>query len=171
MSYLSISPELFIEVISTYLNTHDLISIYYTGSIKLEDLYTCFINKILKKLQGIFRNNYIKVINFIKNNKVSIFGSFVLESILGENYNGDIDFCCDSHLEKECSDFCQSIGVRDLNKRDRYYENTNTMKLSVIESVMSCMYDIENTKSKKLDFVSLTVNHHQEFILSTDVNI
>lgn len=82
----------FTYIVSTYLSGKYLISLYHADLITEYELYTLICNNIEKKLQSIFSTEYKKFREFMIKYNIKISGSFVLENILGEEYDGDIDF-------------------------------------------------------------------------------
>jgi len=106
-----IPNELWSDVISQYLTCKDLIAIYYYSYITYKELEIIFINKILAKLQFIFKENYKTLIQLIKNDEVCITGSFILQAILDKYYKSDIDFCCSKNFKNKCELFTDILGV------------------------------------------------------------
>ena len=83
--------DVFKHVILNYMSNKDCISLYYADLITKDRLYNIINNSILNNLISLFKKDYPIVLRLLKENEISITGSFVLENILGEKYNGDID--------------------------------------------------------------------------------
>ena len=170
-----------INIISQYLDTKDLISLYYSDNISKEILYNTFIENILIKLKNIFKSNYIHVLNLLKNNEVSITGSFVLESILNDNYCGDVDFCCNINLIEKCKEFLTITDAYNTTISKDYpgmcdwkvKKNMNNIE-KVIKSyiIMISIIDGKNYRnSKELQFILLNTENHYDYINTFDISV
>ena len=144
-------PELFTTdvfeyVITRCLNGKDLMSLYYANLITEQKLHEYLVVNILDKLRYIFNTDYDKIINLIKDNKVGITGSFILEILTGEMYYGDIDFCCFKDSMENIRSFIETTnckGVKSWVERYHRRENKFQIKNDIIDSVIEAKYYYE----------------------------
>ena len=196
-----VSSGLFNDVIVDYLSIKELINIYYAEYISLENLYNIFINKILVKLNNIFNKDYQTVLNLLKNNKISITGSFILGCIIDKDYYTDIDFCCNMNLRDKCEEFLNFVDASNLSKVKDYPTHFNiksNLDEKIITEVLKSCYiynqiftsrrvsrscncipmselceeeDSCYNESKELQFILIDKEDHFDYMNTFDVSI
>ena len=116
--------DVFKYEIIKYIENKDIISLYYAGLITKKILYSIFINLIITKLGSV----HPSIVKLLMNNEIALTGSFILETILGEQWRGDIDFLCSNKLENICVKY-----IKDLNFDMLYKGNISGYKFKIIE--------------------------------------
>ena len=140
------NTDVFEYVITRCLNGKDLMSLYYANLITEKKLYEYLVVIILDRLRYIFNTDYDKIINLIKDNKVGITGSFILEILTGEMYYGDIDFCCFKDSVENVKSFIKATNCKNINswvERYRRRESKFQIKNDIIDSVIEAKYCYE----------------------------
>lgn len=131
------------------------VSKYYNKYINFNDIKITIINNINKRLKQILESNYDKFMKYVSLHGVGISGSFIIQCILGEYYDGsDIDLY--SYLPIDNKAFLDIFTENDLNETQQEFFklygdlpqitdiiNTNLKNKHKLQNI----YMNENTKS------------------------
>jgi len=153
-----------------YISPKDNISLYFCDLISEDQLNNYLINRILSRLKEIFNQDYSKVINLLKNNEIGITGSFILENIIGEKYNGDIDFCCNLKYTNAVEDFLKDIIQKlEIDRQEGYphelHPDTGENIEPYIERVLTAPYDYTDQSIKENDSDYISSRKKIQFII------
>lgn len=85
-------------IVTEYIFGKDLITLYNIHIITKDRLMQIITGRLQDKLKSLFKSDYNNLIEFMIKYDIKISGSFILETILNESYDGDIDFYINTQL-------------------------------------------------------------------------
>lgn len=162
--------DAFLHEVTKYVKNVDIISLHLAGYVTKENLTGIMIKKIVDSLEAVEPI----MVKFLKSHKVGLTGSFILQTFLDEDWEGDIDFCCSIELLNVCKSTLKQInnGYVDSHIGANYREMnkaliTERKVTAVIEKVVTGFNGI-----KKIQCIMLSEGSSpQDYINSFDIDV
>lgn len=169
---MDIIPDIWEFIICPYLTNKDCISLHLANILPEKVLHNKIIKNVLNKLKLLFKNHYQIVLKLLKENAISITGSFILECILDETYNGDIDLCLHENLKSECKQFLNSINYFNLKFVKKYpntYPSIHIEFYKLLSEIIEFNYG--HYWGKKVQFILLKSHNYQDYLDTFDLDV